>query len=438
MAAKSFEDIVNIAKRRGFVFNSSEIYGGLGSAYDYGPLGVLLKNNIRDLWWKEMVQKRDDIVGLDAAILMSPKVWEASGHVENFTDPLVECKKCHERFRADDLPVTKCSKGGQHEFTQPKTFNLLMKTYLGPVEDSNAQVFLRGETCQGIYVNFKNILQSSRVKVPFGIAQIGKAFRNEITPGNFIFRMREFEQMEMQFFVKEADASKFFEIWKEARMAWRKSLGINPDKLRFKDHGPDELAHYAKQAVDIEYEFPIGWKELEGIHNRGDWDLSRHQKFSGKDLSYFDEETKERFIPWIIETSAGLDRSFLAVLADAYEEIGESDESGREKGEIVLHLDPKVAPYKAAIFPLVKKEELTSVAKKVFEDLKKDYMVFYDETGSIGRRYRRQDEIGTPYCITIDFDSLEDNSVTIRDRDSLKQERIKIDKINQFVDSKLA
>ena len=437
MAAKSFDDIVNLAKRRGFVFNSSEIYGGLGSAYDYGPLGVLLKNNIRDLWWKAMVQNRDDIVGLDAAILMSPKVWEASGHVENFTDPLVECKKCHERFRADDLPSTKCSKGGAHEFTEPKTFNLLMKTYLGPVEDSSAEVFLRGETCQGIYVNFKNILQSSRVKVPFGIAQIGKAFRNEITPGNFIFRMREFEQMEMQFFINEADAPKWFDYWKEARMQWRKSLGINPDKLRFKEHGPDELAHYAKRAFDIEYEFPIGWKELEGIHNRGDWDLSRHQKFSGKDLSYFNEETKEKFIPWIIETSAGLDRSFLAVLCDAYEEVGTDDPLGRTEGEIVLHFSPKIAPYKAAIFPLVKKAELVDTAKKIFEDLKNDYMVFYDETGSIGRRYRRQDEIGTPYCITVDFESLEDNAVTIRDRDTLKQERIKINEISDWLKNKI-
>ncbi len=459
MAAESLDQVVNLAKRRGFIFPSSEIYGGLASTWDYGPYGVLLKNNVKAAWWKAMVQQREDIVGLDAAILMHPKTWEASGHLESFTDPLVECKHCHNRFRLDELTETEdpaqaqcpvCGTKGQ--FTEPKNFNLLMKTFLGSTEDAKSAVYLRGETCQGIYVNFKNVLQTGRVKVPFGIAQIGKAFRNEITPGNFTFRMREFEQMEMQFFCKPEEAPVVYDDWKQARMDWYKDLGFDTAKLRFKDH--EKLAHYARAAVDVEYETPFGWKEMEGVHNRGDWDLSRHSQFSGKDLSYFDEEKNEKFIPYIVETSGGADRITLMALLDAYEEEAPGGHSGKVKprpeptkdsgqagmtenaeGRTVLRLHKDLAPIKVAILPLVKnKPELVLMAHELFLDLKKaGVMAEYDESGSIGRRYRRQDEIGTPICVTIDFDSLEDKTVTVRDRDTMEQKRVKIDKVQELI-----
>ncbi len=445
MPATSLDQIVNLAKRRGFVFPSSEIYGGLASTWDYGPYGVLLKNNVKAAWWKAMVQQRDDIVGLDAAILMHPRTWEASGHVESFSDPLVECKNCHNRFRLDELTGSdelpdisvmsevRCKVCGiKGQFTEPKSFNLLMKTFLGTTEDAKSAVYLRGETCQGIYVNFKNVLQTSRVRMPFGIAQIGKAFRNEITPGNFIFRMREFEQMEMQFFCKPEEAPKFFELWKEARLDWYKSLGFSMDRVRMQDH--EKLAHYAKAATDVEYNTPFGWKEVEGIHNRGDWDLSRHSEFSGKDLSYFDDATKEKYTPYIVETSGGADRISLMALIDAYdEEVAVNEDDGTEDVRTVLHLSKELAPIKVAVMPLLKnKPELVEVAQKIFHALKEQgIMTEYDDAGSIGRRYRRQDEIGTPACVTIDFESLDDHAVTVRDRDTMKQQRIPIAEIAQ-------
>ncbi|HOV64713.1 MAG TPA: glycine--tRNA ligase, partial [Spirochaetia bacterium] len=392
----TMDKLVSLCKRRGFVFQSSEIYGGLTSAWDYGPLGVGLKNNIRDFWWREMTQLHDNIVGLDAAIMMHPRVWEASGHVENFTDPLVDCKSCKQRFREDQLPEEnqksrKCPECGG-ELTAPRNFNLMFKTHIGPVEDDASIVYLRPETAQGIYVNYKNVLQSARVKVPFGIAQVGKAFRNEITTKNFIFRTCEFEQMEMQYFIHPSTDGETFEYWKAKRMDYYSKLGIRPEKLRFHQHGPGELAHYAKVAFDIEYEFPFGFKELEGIHNRTDFDLKRHAEYSGKDLSYLDEETKERYIPYIIETSAGLTRSVLMVLSDAYEEETLSDGDVRT----VLHFHPQIAPVTVGVFPLVKKDGLDEYARKIELELREDYSTFYDQSGAIGRRYRRQDEIGTP------------------------------------------
>ncbi len=415
--------LASLCKRRGFIFQSSEIYGGVGSVYDYGPLGVELKNNIRAAWWQEMVHRRADVEGVDAGILMNPRVWEASGHVEGFTDPLVECRNCHRRFRADELDGVQCpSCGMSGTFTEPRQFNLMFHTFMGPVQDEASTVYLRPETAQGIYVNFRNIQETARQKVPFGIAQIGKAFRNEITPGNFIFRMREFEQMEMQYFVEPGTDAEWFETWKQRRMEWVRGLGVSPERLRFNEHGPDELAHYAKTAFDIQYLFPFGWQEIEGIHNRTDFDLSRHQEFSGKKLEYFDPASGDRFLPFVIETSAGLDRTLLVVLADAYtEEEIEGDE------RVLLRLHPRLAPIKAAVFPLVKKDGMPDVAKRVAGELREGVTVFYDEAGSIGRRYRRQDEAGTPYCITIDGQTLEDQTVTVRDRDSLQQERVAID-----------
>jgi len=422
------EQIVSLCKRRGFVFQSSEIYGGLGSCWDYGPYGVELKRNLKDFWWKAMTQKRDDVEGLDAAILMHPKVWETSGHVANFTDPLVDCKKCKARFRADQLETARCplkpSKsplecGG--ELTEPRMFNLMFKTFMGPVEEDSAVVYMRPETAQGIYVNFLNVMGPSRQKVPFGIAQIGKAFRNEITPGNFIFRTREFEQMEMQFFIKPSEDDQWFDYWKAERLQWYYDLGINKDKLRYHEHGKDELAHYAKKAFDIEYEFPFGWKELEGIHNRTDFDLSRHTEATGKDLSYFDEKTREKFIPYIIETSAGCDRTLLVLLVDAY-----TEEEVKGETRVVLKFSPKIAPVKVAVFPLVNKDGMPEIAMKVFHDLKAHFKVFYDDSGAVGRRYRRMDEIGTPYCVTIDGQTSQDETVTIRDRDSMEQTRVRI------------
>lgn len=425
--------LVSLCKRRGYIYQSSEIYGGLDSCYDYGPLGTELKKNIKEFWWKSMVRVRDDIVGLDSAILMHPKIWEASGHVSGFTDPMVDCKKCRRRFRADngEIEDNTCPVCGG-ELTDARQFNLMFKTHMGPVEDDAAIVYLRPETAQGIYVNYQNVLQSSRQKVPFGIAQIGKAFRNEITPRNFIFRTREFEQMEMQFFVKPGSDQEWFEHWKEQRIEWYDALGIRKDNLRFHEHGPDELAHYAAAAFDVEYQFPFGWKELEGVHNRTDFDLKRHQEYSGKDMQYFDDATRERFIPYIIETSAGCDRTLLTCLVDAYDE-----EELEKDTRVVLRLSPKIAPIKAGIFPLVKRDGMPEIAHKITDDLKKHMMAFYDEGGAIGRRYRRQDEAGTPFCVTVDSQTLEDNTVTVRERDSMSQDRIGIDGLLQFLRDKI-
>jgi glycyl-tRNA synthetase len=435
------EKLVSLCKRRGFVFQSSEIYGGLGSVWDYGPLGVELKKNIKERWWRAMVHAREDIEGLDAAILMHPKVWEASGHVAGFTDPLVDCKQCKNRFRADDprikgtpgQPDAQCPVcGTKGTLTAPRQFNLMFKTFMGPVEEQAAVVYLRPETAQGIYVNYLNVLQSSRQKIPFGIAQVGKAFRNEITPGNFIFRTREFEQMEMQYFVRPGTDGQWFEFWRHERMKWLVELGLRSEKLRFHQHGPGELAHYAKDAYDIEYEFPFGWHEFEGIHNRTDFDLSRHQQFSGKKLEYLDPATNERFIPFVIETSAGADRTALAVLCDAYHE---DDIEGEKR--VVLRLKPSLAPIKAAVFPLVNKDGMPELARAIFDDLRKHYNVFHDDGGSIGRRYRRQDEAGTPWGITVDGQSTTDQTVTVRDRDTLKQERVGIPHLVDYLAARL-
>ena len=455
---RKIDKVVNLAKTRGFIFPSSEIYGGLNSIYDYGPLGVELKNNIKKAWWDYMVAQ-ENVVGLDSAILMHPKIWEASGHVEGFTDPLVDCKKCKGRFRADhlleqngikpdfnpkdakalkDIKCPEC--GGQ--LTEVRQFNLMFKTFMGPVEAKASQIYIRPETAQGIYTNFLNVMDSQRLKIPFGIAQIGKAFRNEITPGNFIFRMREFEQMEMQYFVQKKDTTKVFNDWKKLRMDWYLDLGVNKNNLKFRDHGKDELAHYAKKAVDIEYNFDFSknetFKELEGIHDRGDWDLSQHQKHSNAKLTVRDENNKE-YIPHIVETSGGVDRATLAFLMDAYEEIegGRTTTTKSTKDvEVVLKLDKRLAPIKIAILPLSKKENLSKLAKQVFKSLASHYRTMYDETQAIGRRYRRQDEIGTPYCVTVDFESLEDKKVTVRDRDTMKQDRVAIAELEQYFKDK--
>ncbi len=429
------EKIVALCKRRGFIFPGSEIYGGLAGTWDYGPLGVELKRNIKQEWWKEMVQLREDIVGVDAAIMMNPKAWQASGHVEAFTDPLVECKICHLRFRADkpdEISEHEDShKDKKIEWTEPQKFNLLVKAYLGIIEGKESQLYLRGEITNGVHVNFKNVLDSTRVKIPFGIAQIGKAFRNEITPGNFTFRSREFEQMEVQFYIRpdKQEGEKWFEYWKKNRVDWYVSLGMKKENLRFRDHAETEKAHYAKAATDIEYNSPWGWQEFMGIHHRGDWDLSRHQQYSGQNLSYKDPQTGEEFIPWDIETSAGVDRSLLFFLIDAYTE---------DEKRVVLKLHPKLAPYKAAVFPLLaNKPELVDLAHKIYCDLKMNFMVIFDARGNIGGRYASQDEAGTPFCITIDFQSLEDNSVTVRDRDTTKQDRVNIVDLKAYLDGKI-
>jgi len=430
-AKKSTNDvmdkIVSLCKRRGFVYPSSEIYGGLNSCWDYGPLGAELKRNLKNFWWDSMTNRRDDIEGLDAAILMHPDVWHTSGHVSEFNDPMVDCKKCKARFRADKLEEARCplkpSKSPiecDGELTEVRQFNLMFKTFMGPVEDSSNTIFLRPETAQGIYVNFLNVKNSSRQKIPFGIAQIGKAFRNEITPGNFIFRTREFEQMEMQFFVHPTEDEKWFEYWREQRWEFYRELGINMEKMRWHEHGPDELAHYAKAAFDVEYEYPFGWQELEGVHNRTDFDLSRHMEATKKDLRYFDERFPEKFIPYIIETSAGCDRTLLTLLVDGYDEI-------EIKGEkrVFMRLSPRISPIKAAVFPLVKKDGMPEYAKKVYQELKKKFKVFYDEGGAVGRRYARMDEAGCPFCVTIDGQTLEDDTMTVRDRDTMEQVRMK-------------
>ncbi len=424
------QKIISLSKRRGFIFPSSEIYGGFSSSYDFGHLGVLLKNNIKKEWQKDMLQCHDNIVGLDAAILMIPKVWEASGHLSaGFADELVECKDCRKRFRLDGLGDNKCPEC-KGDLSEPRQFNLMMKTFVGSVEDDSSMAYLRPETCQGIYVNFKNILTSNRLKLPFGIAQIGKAFRNEITTKNFIFRTREFEQMEMQWFCEPETANRWFDFWKEERLSWYLKLGIKKENLRMLEIPEDKRAHYAKRQIDLEYNFPFGWQEIEGIHNRGDWDLSRHMEFSKQDLKYKDVKTNKEYIPHIIETSVGVERSLLAFLSEGYNEVS----GGRakvtqsaEKIETVLKLHKNLAPIKVAILPLVKnKPELVEKAKDVHKLLRLHFMTQYDEIGSIGRRYRRQDEQGTPWAITIDFDTLENDDVTIRDRDTMKQERIEI------------
>ena len=430
------DKLVSLCKRRGYIFQSSEIYGGTGSVWDYGPLGIELKRNVKELWWSAMVLQRDDVEGLDAAILMHPRVWEASGHVEGFTDPLVECSNCHRRFRADlpEVEGGQCPTCGTRDaFGAARSFNLMFKTFMGPVEEDAATIYLRPETAQGSYVNFLNVQGAARQRVPFGIAQIGKAFRNEITPGNFIFRTREFEQMELQFFVEPGTDDEWFERWKEARMAWHRSLGIRPEKLRFHEHGPDELAHYAKKAVDIEYEYPFGWKEFEGVHNRTDFDLGRHQEYSGKRLEYIDPATNARYLPYVIETAVGVDRTVLVALLDGYrEETVEGEE------RVVLGLHPRLAPLKAAVFPLVRKDGLPEVAEKLHRELRVAAIPsFYDDAGSIGRRYRRQDEAGTPWCITVDGQTLEDQTVTIRDRDTLVQERVALDRVRNWIRDKL-
>ncbi|HXF48816.1 MAG TPA: glycine--tRNA ligase [Verrucomicrobiae bacterium] len=425
------EKLSSLAKRRGFIFQSSEIYGGLNACWDYGPMGVELKRNIKEFWWRSMTLLRDDIEGLDAAILMHPKVWETSGHVANFTDPMVDCKKCKGRFRADETVSGRCPKCGG-ELTEARQFNLMFKTFMGPVEEEAAIVYLRPETAQGIYVNFLNVQGPSRQKVPFGIAQIGKAFRNEISPGNFIFRMREFEQMEMQFFVHPKEDEKWFEFWRQERMKWYHQLGIRQEKLRFHQHSPQELAHYAKAAYDVQYEFPFGWQELEGIHNRTDFDLSRHSQATGKELSYFDEPTKERFIPYIIETSAGCDRTLLTVLIDGYYE-----EEVKGETRSVLRIAPHIAPFKAAIFPLVNRDGMPEVATKIYNDLRKKFKIFYDDKGAVGRRYRRMDEVGTPFCMTVDSQTLQDETVTLRDRDTMQQTRHKISELEGILQKKV-
>ncbi len=452
-AVANLETIVSLSKRRGFVFPSSEIYGGINAVWDYGPLGVELKNNVKRAWWRSMVQLRDDIVGLDAGILMAPQVWVTSGHVGSFSDPLVECQTDHRRFRLDELPGAedltaadledptvvarlglKCPVDGG-PLSAPRRFNLMFQTYMGPVQDEGSIIYLRPETAQGSYVNFKNVRETSRKKIPFGVAQIGKSFRNEISPGNFVFRMREFEQMEMQYFVRPVDgAAAAFEEWLPRRFEWYQQFGVTPARLRLREHRPDELAHYAKKAVDVEYRFPFGWKELEGVHNRGDFDLSRHAEASGENLEYFDPATEEHFIPWIVETAAGADRAAFTFLIDAYRE-----EEVRGETRVSLALHPQLAPYKVAVLPLLKKRpEIVELCHRIKADLQRDMMAVYDDTASIGKLYRRQDEIGTPWCITVDVDSLEDQAVTVRDRDSMTQERVSVDRVAGLIRERLA
>jgi glycyl-tRNA synthetase len=445
------DKLVSLCKRRGFIFQSSEIYGGAGSVWDYGPLGVELKKNLKDRWWQAMVRSRDDIEGLDAAILMHPRVWEASGHVAVFNDPLVECKACKARFRADQLGDAHCPRKpskhpGEHtdcQLSEPRQFNLMFKTFIGPVEDTASVAYLRPETAQGIYVNFLNVQQATRQKVPFGIAQIGKAFRNEITPGNFVFRTREFEQMEMQFFVDPEESAggrghmEWFEYWKAQRLDWHRNLGLAPQRLQYHQHTPQELAHYARAGFDVQFDFggSLGFQEIEGVHHRGDYDLSRHQEYSGKRLEYLDQPRNRRFLPFIIETSAGADRTLLAVLVNGYRE---ETVPGEDEGRVVLRLAPPLAPIKAGIFPLVKKDGMPEFAEKLAHDLRPHLSVFYDESGAIGRRYRRQDEIGTPFCLTIDGQTIGDGTVTVRDRDTLAQERVPAAHVRTYLDDKLS
>ena len=427
------EKLVSLCRRRGFIFPSSEIYGGISSCWDYGPLGVELKRNIKEAWWKAMVQERDDIVGLDASILMHPQVWVSSGHVAGFSDPLVECPGCKMRFRADELDNPKVCPHCGGVLTEPRQFNLMFKTFMGPVEGEAAVVYLRPETAQGIFVNFLNVENTTRKKIPFGIAQIGKAFRNEITTGNFIFRSREFEQMELEFFVKPGTDKEWFKYWVDERVKWYLRYGMKLENLKLRQHGKQELAHYAKDCYDVQFLFPQGWGELEGIASRGAYDLTQHAKGSGKELTYFDEETKEHYIPEVIEPSIGVDRSFLAFLTNAY-----SEEPDKDEIRVVLHLHPALAPMKVAVLPLSRRETLVPMAKQIYAELRASWMVAYDDAQSIGRRYRRQDEIGTPYCVTVDFQSLEDKQVTVRDRDSMAQIRIPVGALKSTIAAKLA
>jgi glycyl-tRNA synthetase len=433
MPASDLEQIVNLCKRRGFVYPSAEIYGGFRSSYDYGPLGSLMLRNVKDAWVRSMVQQRDDVVLIDAAILGPPQVFEASGHLANFSDPLVDCTVCNRRFREDQLEARDCpQKMKGCTFTEARAFNLMFQTHAGPVEGEGATVYMRPETAQGMFVNFANVLQTSRKKPPFGIAQVGKSFRNEITPGNFIFRTREFEQMEMEFFVPPAESAKWYEYWCETRMQWYIDLGIPADMLRLRAHDADELSHYSSGTSDIEFKFPWGWGELEGIAQRTNFDLNRHAEFSKQKLDYFDQATNERYVPFVVEPAAGANRTMAAFLLAAYDEDVVNDEP-----RTVLRLHPRLAPYQVAILPLSKKDSLTPLADSIFATLSKRYYCDYDETQAIGRRYRRQDEIGTPYCITVDFDSLEDGQVTIRERDTTKQERVSIDQLEQVLSEKL-
>jgi len=425
------EKIVSLCRRRGFIFPSSEIYGGLSSCWDYGPLGVELKRNIKQAWWRAVVQERDDMVGLDASILMHPQTWEASGHLKGFADPLVECKSCHLRWRSEDLQGDSCPSCGG-ELTEPHLFNLMFKTFIGPIEEQASVVYLRPETAQGMFVNFENVVNTTRKRLPFGIAQIGKAFRNEVTTGNFIFRCREFEQMEIEFFVRPETDKQWFDYWIEERINWYVKLGIKRENLRLRQHTEEELAHYARECYDIDYLYPMGWAELEGIANRGDFDLVQHASSSGKSLTYHDEETKQHIIPYIIEPSAGVDRTALALLCDAY---GEEQVEGETR--VLLHFHPDLAPIKVAVLPLSRRESLVSLTKQIYADLRQHWMVNYDDAQSIGRRYRRQDEIGTPFCVTVDFQSLEDNQATIRERDSMNQIRVPIAELRRTLEAKL-
>jgi len=440
--AATMEKIVALCKRRGFVFASSEIYGGLGSTYDYGHYGVLLKTNVKNEWWRAMLQERDDIVALDSAILQHPRTWEASGHLAGFTDPMVDCRTCGQRFRADHLQDLQCpqkpskhpGEGPNCDLTEARDFNLMFETTMGPVKDSGATVYLRPETAQGIFVNFKNVLQFSRKKPPFGIAQVGKSFRNEITPGNFVFRTREFEQMEMEFFVPPDEAPTWYGFWKQARFDWYTNLGLRADHLRLREHDPDELSHYSSATADVEYLFPMDWSELEGIANRGDFDLTQHAEFSGQKLEYFDPQTKQRYVPHVIEPAAGADRATLAFLVDAYDE----EQLGENDVRTVLRLHPLLAPIKVAVLPLVRKDGQPEVAREIFTALRVRMQAEYDEGGSVGKRYRRQDEIGTPYCVTVDHQTLEDRTVTVRERDTLTQERVAIDELGDVLAARLA
>ena len=433
MDLKSIENIVSLCKRRGFIFQSSEIYGGLGSTWDYGPLGTEMKKRIKDDWWQNIVTARANVVGMDSSILMHPKVWEASGHISNFNDPMVDCKQCKSRYRADHIDINKpCKKCGNKDWTEPRQFNLMFKTSIGPVEDDANIAFLRPETAQGIFVNFNNVQTTARQKIPFGIAQIGKAFRNEITTGNFLFRTREFEQMEMEFFVHPDDTSEWLKYWSQERLNWFVQLGITKNKLRLRPHGDDELAHYSSACNDIEYKFPFGWSELEGVADRGTYDLDQHIEHSKKKLNYFDPKTNNRYIPAVVEASAGVDRAFLTCLVDAY-----TEEEVREEKRVLLKLSPKIAPITCAVFPLVNKDGLPEIAEKIVENMRKHLSAFFDQGGSIGKRYRRQDEAGTPFGVTVDHETTEDGTITLRDRDSMEQVRISKDKICNLIQEKI-
>lgn len=431
--SQQMEKIVSLCKRRGFIFPSSEIYGGFAGFWDYGPLGTEMKNKIKSLWWKQMVQARDDIYGLDSSIILNPKVWEASGHTgSGFADPLRECKSCHHRFRGDDLKEDVCPDCGG-SLTEERKFNILVKSFIGPVEDTSTRAYLRGETAQGIFINFQGIIDTFHPILPFGIAQIGKAFRNEITPGNFIFRSREFEQMEIEYFIRPGEDQKYYKYWIDITFDWFVGLGLKKNNLRLYEHPKEKLAHYSRGTTDVEYRFPFGWSELQGTANRGDYDLKQHATFSGYDLSYLDLITKERFTPWVIEPSWGVERLLLAILVDAYAEEPDKDET-----RTVLRLSPKVAPITVAVFPLVSnKEEIVNKAKEVYKSLRASFATAFDDLGNIGKRYRRQDEIGTPWCVTIDYDTLKDDTVTIRNRDSMKQERYKIEELIPYFGSEL-